>query len=352
MILVAKGYPAQFIQTFYLCLFLSIIAGCELSPKPPEQVTISGPTMGTSYTIKLIPESTPFSKDKLHTQIKDRLKRINQLMSTYDSKSELSRFNRAKEGQWFSISKETLQVVETSISISEKSEGAFDFTVGGLVDLWGFGKKDRTDQIPSENEILSLLKTTGYKKVQVRSLPPAIRKRFKNIELDLSAIAKGFAVDEIAALLVDQGIYKFLVEIGGEIKTMGTKHNNRPWTVAVENPKDFERSVRIVLTLNNNGLATSGDYRNFFTIKGKRYSHTINPVTGVPAKHNLASVSVVHSSTMIADVWATAFMVMGPETGLKVAKREGLAVLFIVRTDTGFSDLMTDQFASYIVSGN
>ena len=329
---------------------LFFMYGCDTSRESAVPVSISGPTMGTSYSIKLSELPVGVIQEGLHKNVDDILERINDQMSTYRQDSELSRFNRFAGRDWFDVSPETAQVVREALSVSLKSGGAFDVTVGPLVNLWSFGPQQRSRKVPSDGEIKDTLAIIGYQHLKVRTKPPAMQKLVDGLEVDLSAIAKGFAVDQVAELLIQRGVKGFLVEIGGEILTHGTKANGSPWTVGLELPADDQRSVQEVINLGDHALATSGDYRNFFIQEGKRYSHTIDPRTGRPVEHRLASVTVIAARCMSADAWATTLMVLGPEKGYEFAVGQDLAVVFVIRDKNGFSRKPTPAFNKIIAT--
>lgn len=326
------------------CAVIPIVVGCDLSRESVAPISITGPTMGTSYNIKLSKLPPGVVQEELHKDIDNMLERINAQMSTYRLDSELSRFNRFAGRDWFDVSSETAQVVKEALSVSLKSGGAFDVTVGPLVNLWSFGPQQRPRKAPSDEEINAMLAVIGYENLKVRTTPPALKKFVDELEVDLSAIAKGFAVDQLAELLKQAGVTGYLVEIGGEIRTYGAKANGSPWIVGIELPADNQRSIQEVVKLGDRALATSGDYRNFFVEDGKRYSHTIDPRTGRPIKHRLASVTVITDICMQADAWATTLMVLGPDEGYEFAVGRNLAVLFLVRNGQNFTRKPTPAF--------
>ncbi len=311
--------------------------------------SISGTTMGTSYHLKLVPEpGKNLDTATLRKKIDLRLSEIDQKMSTYKQDSDISRFNRYADDQWMPITSETLTVVTMAQRISRLSNGAFDITVGHLVNLWGFGPTVHLDAIPDKSSIKTLLSQVGYRKLELRQTPPALRKANKNIYLDLSAIAKGYAVDAVAQLLIDNKIDNFLVEIGGEIITHGEKHDHQSWVVGIESPISSQHTVQKRLHLYNVAMATSGDYRNYFEEQGVRYSHTIDPATGYPIKHKLASVTVIDSTCMSADALATAIMVMGPEKGMAFAEQQQLAIFMLVKQGDHFTEMHSSAFIPYL----
>ncbi len=331
-----------------LCCVL-LLGSCSDAADRDEFILITGPTMGTSYAVKLYDTDGDTEADALQLQIAGLLERINDQMSTWRPASELSRFNKSRGSSWFPVSAELAYVVESAASISALSDGAFDVTVGPIVNLWGFGPERSGTYPPSEKDIERTMERVGYRQLAVRASPSALRKQRPDVYVDLSAIAKGFAVDEVARLLDERHIRSYLVEIGGELRARGSKPDGSPWKVAIERPLPGERSVQSVVTLRDQSIATSGDYRNYVEKDGERYSHTINPRTGRPIAHGLASVSVIAASAMRADALATAIMVMGPEEGYRLAEREALAVQLIIRSGDGFRVLATPQFESYLL---
>jgi thiamine biosynthesis lipoprotein len=326
-------------------LVIAMTGGCSDHPDPLVPAVISGRTMGTTYQVRIARPPADLSLSKLQETIDAVLEQINEAMSTYRPMSEISRFNRSSSTEWFAVSPETAMVVAAAQQISRESDGAFDVTVGPLVNLWGFGPGASQRQVPPAEQIDRALAICGFRKLSVREAPPALRKSTGSLVIDLSAIAKGYAVDRIGLLLEDFTITDFLVEIGGEILTRGARADGSAWTVGIELPEGGQRLVQEVLALSNSALATSGNYRNFFEQDGKQYSHTINPRTGSPVTHQLASVTVVSDSCMLADGWATGLQVLGPELGYAYARRHDIAALFISRVADGFSQRPTPAFA-------
>lgn len=305
--------------------------------KPVEVVKISGPTMGTRYNITLFPaDGQVLDNTVLQQSINDSLNRINKQMSTWDKSSEISLFNQSNSTDWYSVSAEFAQVVQAAQDISRLSNGAFDVTVGPLIRMWGFGK-DLTNNNPDQADIDTALQNMGYQKLQVRLSPPALRKQIPQLQINLSAIAKGYAVDAIAQQLAQQGIHSYLVEIGGEIRANGVKVNGDLWRIAIEKPDTKERAIQQGILLKNTGVATSGDYRNYVERDGKRYSHTIDPATGKPITHHLASITILHDSAMMADGLATAVMVLGEKKGQSFLNDNQLKGYMITRENNGFS---------------
>ena len=257
-------------------------------------------------------------------------------MSTYLETSEISRFNASESTDWFSVSPEFAEVVAFAQQVSGRTGGAFDVTVGPLVDAWGFGPEGRPDEIPGEQKLEQLRQRVGYEKLAVRQDPPAIRKSVPGLQVDLSAIGKGHGVDRIVELLQDAGAKDIFVEIGGEVRTAGDKAGE-PWKVGVQRPDAASGSVMIAHPLTDAAMATSGDYRNRFQSGGVRYSHTIDPRNGRPIRHTVASVSVIADTCMAADAWATAINVLGPNEGMLAARERGIDVMLVARGDDGFA---------------
>lgn len=327
-------------------ILLPLLIGC--TPAPENRViALQGATMGTSYSIQVVDLPPAIELKVLRDRIETELDLVNDLMSTYRDDSELSGFNRSRTTDWFAVSPELAGLVKEAARISAVSAGAFDPTVGPLVNLWGFGPGgDGTDTPPTDTEIAQATARVGYRKLSVRSDPPALRKSEPALYLDLSAIAKGYGVDRLADLFDAIGIANYLIEIGGELRGRGYKGQDRPWRIAVERPDPGRRAVHRILALRDGALATSGDYRNFFEHAGKRYSHTIDPKTGRPVTHSLASVTVLAPRAARADALATAFLVLGPKAGFVLAESLKTPALFIIRTPEGYSERQTSAFAN------
>lgn len=344
-----RRMPSQHLS-LYLMLCLVCLWGCKQQPAPIQSIQmLSGRTMGTTYSIKIAPKGNIPSLVKISKEVESELAEVNLQMSTYLPESEISRFNASESTDWFDVSPDTARVVQQANEISSASSGAFDVTVGPLVDLWGFGAKGATSKPPSEQRVAEVLKSVGYTNLEVRSDPPALRKKVAGLQVDLSAIAKGHGVDRVAQRLVEIGVNDFFVEIGGEVRTSGTKLDGQRWRVGIEEaiselPTEETRAVYEVLELSNQSLATSGNYRNYFEADGKRYAHTLDPRTGVPADVEIASASVVADSCALADGVATAMMCVGYETGLQIAEQNDWAVLLMIRSEGKFSDVRSSRF--------
>lgn len=339
-------FASSLIRPALLALFAFIVpllSGCNEAPHKPSSVSISGVTMGTRYNITLA-GSESIDEQALKAELDKLLEDVNQSMSTYLPDSEISLLNASDEVVGYNLTEPLYQLIEQSLEISRASNGAFDISVGPLIELWGFGKRQTGDVVPSQALIDESLNSIGYSRILLTedassiTMPPVY-------EISLSAIAKGYGVDRVAEYLLSQGHTNFLAEIGGEIRVAGNSPRGTPWRVAVEVPSsDSFQTVHEALELTNYAIATSGEYRNFFTAEGKRYSHTLDPRTGYPINHRLASVSVIHKSCALADGWATALNVMGETEGLALANRLGIVAYFIVQTENGFETVASDAY--------
>jgi FAD:protein FMN transferase len=322
------------------------LAACE---QPDPTVRFTGSTMGTSYDLKLIPAPGQTVPDDFQARIDHLLARINQKMSTYDPDSELSRFNRNPSTDWVTVSPELLEVVIEALRVSALSGGAFDITVGPLVNLWGFGPAPRREEPPSVSAIAQARERVGYWQLHARAEPPALRKDRADLYVDLSGIAKGYGVDQLTALVETTGIHDYLVSIAGEVRAKGKNGQGQPWTIAIEKPVPGQRAVERLIRPGDRGISTSGDYRNFFEQNGQRYSHIIDPRTGRPVPQTLASVTVLGDRSMEADAIATALMAIGAEPGFRLANEHRLAAYFILVGPDGFQERYTPDFEPYLL---
>lgn len=322
-------------------LMACLLAGCyPFGAGAVEVRTLWGYAIGTSYTVRVV--TTERQAKKLDSEIRSALNRINDSMSTYLPRSELSRFNDAPVGEWVRLSEGFYEVLSLAMDVAIDSEGAFDPTIGPLVDLWGFGPIPRTDRRPSDEEIEAAKRQVGYQAIELDAAQQSARK-LEPRQLDLSGIAKGHATDVVANILENAGIESYLVEIGGELRILGQKPDGTDWRVAIETP-DNRRGFYRILELSSGAMATSGDYRNYFEEEGTRYSHTINPSTGLPIDNSMASVTVLADSSALADAYATVFLVLGAEASLLLADRLNMSLFIIERTDNGFTALQSRRF--------
>ncbi|MFT6927412.1 MAG: thiamine biosynthesis lipoprotein [Psychromonas sp.] len=312
-------------------------------------VEVQGNTMGTYYQVKYVlnakqQDDSRFLLKTIKSEIDRRLELVNDQMSTYRPNSELSRFNKAEKS--LEVSAATRKVIEASLTLFKQSNGAFDVTVGPLVNLWGFGPDKKADKIPSAQLIAEKQKIVGSRYLSVKG--NTLYKAIPELYVDLSAIAKGYGVDVIAEYLREIGLNNYLVDIGGELSLKGEKPQNKPWIVAIERPVAGQ-SVQRIINVGDNAIATSGDYRNYFESDGIRYSHTIDPKTGKPISHKLVSVTVINKSSMIADGLATAITVLGPESGLAFAEKYNLAVYLLVKEGDNVTESYSSEFVPFFI---
>ena len=312
---------------------------------------ISAMTMGTTYNITYINNSMMSGKD-IESKIKDILYRIDKVeMSTWEKTSELSRFNLSKNTEEQFISPSLYKVISKAQEISQLTDGAFDVTVMPLVNLWGFGWKGRVKSSISEEKIDSIRPIVGYQNLILDN--GKLKKKNANTMVDLSAIAKGFAVDEVSEYLNEIGITNYLVEIGGEVRAKGLNEKNMEWRIGIDKPSlniSSQKELQEILSISGWSLATSGDYRNFYIKDNKRLSHTINPKSMRPVEHQLGSVTVLAKDCMTADALATACMVLGKEKSLELINSlTDVEAMFIERVKEGsYKDTYTENFEKFI----
>ncbi len=327
-------------------LGIGCLAGTVLSAEPTMLVA-RGETMGTSYSVKIYDPPDSLSND-WQILLDKELRQITDQMSTYIDSSEISRFNASESLEWFTVSEGFAQVVTKAAEISELSGGAFDITVMPLVKAWSFGPAKKRQRPPAEDEIEAARKLVGYTNIEARLDPPSLRKRLPGVTIDLNAIAPGYGVDRLVAILEAMGAKNLFVEIGGEVRVTGDK-SGQPWTVGIQQPDVEGEVVAVAYPLRDRSIATSGDYRSFFEFEGKRYSHTIDPATGRPVTHALASVTVLADDCMTADAIATALSVLGDKQGFEFAQRLNLdALLMVRRTDGAIQTTATGAFEPVI----
>jgi len=326
-----------------LILSLFMIAACSEKQLLPTY-DLSGNTMGTTFNVTIVAPPADFDFEALQTRITDRLEHIDNIASTYRSDSELSRFNALSSTDWERVVPEFCRMIVAANEISYMTQGAFDITVGPLVNLWGFGPEKQENKFPSDDEIAAAQASVGYEMLETDCDHSLMRKASTSIYIDLSGWAKGHAVDQIAKLLDEQNLTNYLVEIGGELRVRGHNAEQRKFSVAIEKPLTNNEMSYTLVRLSNVSVATSGDYRNFFEHDGQRYSHSIDPRTGRPVSDELAGVTVVTTSTAYADAVATAFLVLGPEDGHALAEKLRIAAYFLIRTENGIEEKSTSHF--------
>ncbi len=314
-------------------------------PDVAPALTFSGPTMGTTYKVTVVGSLAAAEQRAIEAVIAEELAEVDRQMSTWRPDSEISRFNAHADATPFPASRGLLEVVALAAEISAASDGAFDITVTPLIAAWGFGPQGRVEKEPSQAELDALRASIGWSKVRVDLAAGTLSKPDQpGLRLELSAIAPGYAADRITLRLRELGHLRALVDVGGEILASGLAAHGGPWRLGIERPDSAGGVVHEMVLVQDRALATSGDYRNFYEQDGVRRSHTIDPRTGRPIAHALASVSVLHRSAALADGWATALNVLGPEAGLALATAQGLPALFLVRSADGFVERSTPAF--------
>lgn len=309
-------------------------------------IRLEGQTMGTTYHVTLV-NPGELDGDTLQEQLDYQLAHFNTIASTYIDDSELMALNRAPVGQWQTVSEPLYAMLTVATEVSWLSRGAFDITVAPLVDLWGFGPVQVKGK-PSQQAVDEVMAMVGYEGIQLDLMSPRVMKAHP-LRMDLSAVAKGYAVDAAAIWLESLGVTDYLVEIGGEMRVAGLSPRGDAWRIGVESPDPLSPEV-LPIRLGDIAVATSGDYRNYFEEDGVRYSHTIDPRSGRPITHNLASVTVLDSSCAFADAMATALSVMGGDRALALAEAQDIPIYIIEKTDQGFQRRHSSAFDPYLNS--
>lgn len=301
----------------------------------PVTVKISGETMGTTYHVTAIDQDGRMTAGLVQKAVDAALADVNGKMSNWDPNSEISKFNARAETSPAEISGELAHVMRAANEIHLQSEGLFDVTLGPLIELWGFGARTPDSPVPSDEAIAAALEATGQARlITLASSKGTMAKARPDTSIYLAAIAKGYGVDRVAGALQELRLEDYMVEIGGDLVTAGLNPMGQKWRIGIERPEPGSQALEQVIGLSGLGMATSGDYRNYFEQDGVRYSHIIDGTTGRPITHNTASVTVLAENAMLADGWATALLALGQERGMEISERLGLAVLFITRDST------------------
>ena len=319
----------------YAILIICFLLNFSCSQEKNYNAQIKGSTMGTYYFIEVIDVPIELKIKNIELEVKNTLKKANKILSNWDKDSEISIINKTNKTTAIKISDELSEVFKTAKEINIKSNGFFDITLDPIIELWGFGYKSKQMQIiPRDNQIKNILSLIGQNSfLKMNFDNNELIKKNKDIMINLSSIGKGYGIDLIGRKFDLLGINNYIINIGGDILTKGYNSKKENWVIGVENPNLKEKLIKEIVNITNKGLATSGDYKNFFTKDGKRYSHIINPKTGKPIMHSTKSVTVIHENSMKADGWATAFLALGSLEGLKIADKEKIAVLFIDEID-------------------
>lgn len=323
-----------------------LLTACQ---SDPVTLRLSGETMGTTYNIVAIDKTAEIDADSVQAALEQTLADVNSQMSNWDPNSEISQFNASDTTQPVEISAELATVMQAAQFIHDESEGQFDVTLGPLIELWGFGARTPDSPVPAPEAVAAALDIVGMDKVlTLGDAPATMAKAYPDTSVYLAAIAKGHGVDRLAEALQAFGITDYMVEIGGDLVTAGQNPSGEAWRIGVERPDAGEQKIEEIVDLSGLGMATSGDYRNYFEADGVRYSHIIDAETGNPITHTTASVTVLADNAMLADGWATALLVLGSERGLPIAEKHGLGVLFIDRDpqeqDVAFTTVASSAF--------
>ena len=288
--------------------------------------------MGTTYNIVVVGGDHDLSETELRNQMETVFANVNAKMSNWDKQSEVSQFNKTTQTTPFPASKELMAVMCEANKVHRDSNGMFDVTLGPLIELWGFGTRKPETPVPSDDEIATARRLVGQSSNLVLDKDArTITKSQPGVQVNLSALAKGYGIDAAANRLAELGFENYLVEIGGDLRTAGKNEHGTVWRVGIEKPEVGSRELKKIVSVGDLGMATSGDYRNFVEVDGKRYSHIIDPTTGYPIKHPTTSVTVIAASAMKADAWATALLALGSNEGLKIANENNIAAYFISR---------------------
>ncbi|MCP4818794.1 MAG: FAD:protein FMN transferase, partial [Shimia sp.] len=322
------------------------LAACK---RGAADILLSGKTMGTTYNVVAVDPAKSVTKDELQAAIEASLAKTDIQMSNWNANSEISKINAARGTAPMAVSAEMAELLDAANAVHHATEGQFDLTVGPLIDVWGFGADGKPGVVPTEAEIAAAMAKVGQGDA-LRLSQAGLEKLNPEAEMYLSAIGKGYGVDKVSEALEQFGIDNYMVEIGGDILTKGKNAEGMAWQVAIETPDALSRDIQKVVGVSNFGMATSGDYRNYFEEDGVRYSHIIDATTGKPVTHTTASVTVLAENAMLADAWATGLLAMGRERGMAVAEAHDLAVLFIERdaasAEKTFVTTATSKFAA------
>lgn len=318
-----------------------LLAVVALSGCSEPVLEFSGPTMGSSYSVKYLPGAKGPDVAQAQAATEAILAEVDQQLSTYRADSLISQFNALPANSCQPMPESLLALVRFAEQLSVLSAGAFDLTVEPLLNLWGFGPQSRGDQVPTPAQIAQVRERMGYQHLRIDGQQLC---KDAAVEVDFNSIAAGYAVDRIAARLLELGVSSYLLEVTGELKAQGHKPDGSAWRIAIEAPLEHQQVAQKILPLDGYGVSTSGDYHNYFEQDGRRYSHTLDPQSGAPIRHALAQVTVVDPSVQRADGLSTLLMVLGPERGLAFAEHEGIAALFVSRTAQGFVSHSSSAF--------
>lgn len=344
-------------MTFFRAALLGVcvlFSGCDSATTPATPAStatvLDGKTMGTFWRVSVIGVDEAKAQ-ALRAKVQAQLDADDRLLSTWKNDSALMRFNHATDTRPWPVSEAMADIVTLSLRIGAKTHGAMDITVGPLVNLWGFGPDKQPVATPDAQAIAAAKARTGLQHLQVinQSGRQFLQKDIPDLFVDLSTVGEGYAADHLARLMEQEGISRYLVSVGGALVSRGMNGEGKPWRVAIQKPTDRENAVQAIVDINGHGISTSGSYRNYYELDGKRISHVIDPQTGQPITHKLVSVTVIAPTALEADGWDTGLMVLGPEKAQQVVREQGLAVYMIVKEGEGFKTWMSPQFRTFLV---
>ena len=335
-----------------VCILLSGCDSATTSSTPARAATVlDGKTMGTFWRVSVI-DVDPQKAQALRQKVQAQLDADDRLLSTWKNDSALMRFNHSAGTEPWPVSEAMADIVTMSLRIGAKTAGAMDITVGPLVNLWGFGPDKQPLKTPDAQQIAAAKARTGLQHLTVINHADRqyLQKDIADLFVDLSTVGEGYAADHLARLMEQEGISRYLVSVGGALVSRGMNGDGQPWRVAIQKPTDRENAVQAIVDINGHGISTSGSYRNYYELDGKRISHVIDPQTGRPIDHKLVSVTVIAPTALEADGWDTGLMVLGPQKAQEVVRQQGLAVYMIVKEGDGFTTWMSPQFRTFLVS--
>ena len=330
-----------------VCCAALLLTGCD----KPQQSTLvlQGKTMGTVWRVSLAGVEAS-QQAELQQAIQQQLDHDDRELSTWKSDSVLSHFNQYHGLEPQPIGANMADIIVMALRIGAKTQGAMDITVGPLVNLWGFGPDAQPHHLPTAAQIATAKAQTGLQHLRVTEgvNGASLQKDLPNLYVDLSTMGEGFATDHLARLMEQRGINNYLVSVGGAVLTRGLNSGGNAWRVAVQKPTDRENAVEAIVDLQGHGISTSGSYRNYYELDGKRISHVIDPATGAPIEHKLVSATVIATTALEADGWDTGLMVLGTEKARALAIKEKLAVYLVTKQGDGFTHWMSPQFRAFL----
>lgn len=324
-----------------------LLGGC----KPARHIEmLSGPTMGSTFTIKYVATPSTPAADAAGVVVQGILDEVDRQMSTYRHDSDISRFNQLPAGSCMPMPSAVLELVDYSGRLSQQTDGRFDITLQPLLNVWGFGPQSRDRHVPAQRDIDMAMQQMGY---QYLSREGNQLCKQRDLKLDLNSVAAGYTVDRIASRFEELGIDSYLIEVTGELIAKGKKPDGSAWRIAIEQPTEgIERVAQRILEIDGWGVNTSGDYRNYFQEDGVRFSHTLDARSGRPVTHNLAAVTVIDRSALVADAMGTVLLIMGPDEGMAFARANELAALFVVREGETFRSYASPKFNENFPEGD